>query len=334
MKSLLKILSLIFLLSLVAPTSYAQSAKSFYDQGVSLLTQGKKNRNVATLNSAISQFNRAKALGTNNAQLQKNCSSKIQECQTLIKSYSAPTASKKVNNNTHTQSSSTYTDVVPTLVLSTHNIEFEAETVSEKAPTVTVKASPMPSTWTYSIANEADTVWCGVTRTDSVTLEFQLKTQNTSTRTRKMSVVVKHGSETATIGVTQKGIDFNLSVDPETIIFNKKGNLSSQSSFFKRTVNSVKKLAKDQDGQTVKVTCTSNQYYDNNKDSYIANWYIQQPLPEWLAATRTEPDNQNRAQAVKIKVLQNTSGKERKGEIIIKSQDKEVTITVFQEGGK
>lgn len=340
MKLLLKILTLIVLLTALPSSSYAQNAQSIYNHGVQLMNKGKSSKNVSTLRSAISQFNKAKALSSNNPTMQKNCAANISACQSIINGISNPSTGKK--NATSTRERRTNSNVpyhsdgvVPSLALSQDVVEFDNATMPENAPTVKVSAYPFPNDWTWSSNQDADSAWCKVERLDSLTLAFTLLKQNTSTRARQFTVTIKNGPESGTINVTQRGRDFELSVAKETIIFDKKGGAYSDKGLLGKGASIVKRGVKslftDSKGEYIDVTCTSNQYYTSNNDTYMANWYIKKPYPDWLAVVRTKPDGQNLCQAVYIEATEkNTTGKMRVAEVVLVSQDKEVAIQVKQ----
>lgn len=321
--------------------------------GDRLFHQGKqfqRTMTVASQNQAINKFSAAKVAYTTAADKSK-CNSEIAVCKRNIASLNQkrtgsdkpPTGGTgkgtggtggKKGGKTGGYGNYVSDDVVPGLNISQDTIVFNAITASETAPTITVKAFPLPDTWTFSYP---DTIsWCKVERTDSTTLTFHLTAQNrTSTIPRSFEVNVKHGSEAKNITVLQKGKPVELSIEKNQVMFGKDGFPVGGSGKIGKGLNRLKNLGKtlfsDKTGVTIKVYSESNHYYRQNEDGALANWFVVEPWPDWLVVVRSERDTENKCHAVYIEARPNTSGKQRSANLIIRSQDEEAIVNIVQQ---
>lgn len=198
MKTILKILTVILLMTLTTAHTYAQSASESYDNGLALM----KKQDYA---GAIASFKASMAINKSAANVKK-CNAQISKCQKLMK-----------NSKNKTQAA----PVVPEkkMDLSTSVLSVPASPASDYA--VQVTASPDNNDWT-AIA-EGGVKWIELSKSmDGKTLRLKVSPSE-KTLVRHASVAVSYGNIIKKVRITQAGQDVELVPNTLFTKFKKKG---------------------------------------------------------------------------------------------------------------
>ncbi len=199
MNRILKILTVILLMTLTTVHTYAQSANDAYNKGVALMNKGDYQ-------GAIASFKASMAINKSDANVKK-CNAQISKCNRLAK---RKTTDKKDEPKKTSQK---------TLVVSAKNVGFEA-TGGEKI--IGVLTQPESNDWIANVASESES-WCKLSKSMNGK-ELLIECLPSSTTTlRKTGITVIYDQETQFIQLTQKGKEAKITAHPNEVKFKLKG---------------------------------------------------------------------------------------------------------------
>ena len=189
MNRILKILTLIFLMSLTTVQTYAQSASDAYNKGVALMNKGDYQ-------GAIASFKASMAINKSAANVKK-CNAQITKCNRLSKKKATTTeAPKKAPQKT--------------LTVSTNKIVFEA--TAEETKAIKIVTQPESNDWIANVASEHES-WCKLAKSmDGKELQITCLPSN-STLSRFTGITVIYDQETQFIQLVQNGNSDTLYAD-------------------------------------------------------------------------------------------------------------------------
>lgn len=198
MNRILKILTIILLMTLTSVHTYAQSASEAYNKGIALMNKGDYQ-------GAIASFKASMAINKSAANIKK-CNAQITKCNRLAKKKNTPAdASKKAPQKT--------------LEVSTNKIFFEANAEEMKAIGITTQ--PESNDWIANVASEHES-WCKLAKSmDGKELQITCLPSN-STLSRITGITVIYDQVTQFIQLTQKGKTPQLKVLTNNVKFNKR----------------------------------------------------------------------------------------------------------------
>lgn len=183
------------------------------------------------------------------------------------------------------------------LDLSAHNLDFKHS--EETLKLISVKTTPESNDWTAALDPESSKEWCRLAKSmDGKDLQVTCLPFN-KTIDRFTKIHVTYGGARQIINVVQKGKEVTLEVNPFVTIKRKGGK------------------------EVVVINCNSDTVYADKR-----NWQMIK-TPDWCQVT---PDSDNRivieAERIAKEAPEFKTG--RTGDIVIRSQDKEVIIRVDQ----
>lgn len=317
------------LLSIVLCASLAMAQKA----ADNLYNQGLKYQQTMTVKSqkmAIDKFKQAKAM-YDSSDKKAQCDNSIAVSNKIIKDLSP--GSKGQGGSSHRSKGSSTNDyhggvTSPTLELS--NTSFE---VPIEAQTITVSVVTNQDNWDCSLVAGSDgSSFLRIDKSGANEIKILVPTNN-NTGSRMQKVMVTAGGLRKEIKVTQAGLPITLKASEPTINFKEKGGKKK-----------------------IKITCNSSTQYANNSNE---NWYVESK-PDWISITINEKREKGWFQKMKDKGEEIVKGKSseedvssveseitvtadailkgsvaaskgRQGEIIIRSGDAKIDITVTQQ---
>ena len=204
MKTILKILTVIFLITLTTTHTYAQSASEAYNKGVALMNKGDYQ-------GAIASFKASMAINKSAANVKK-CNTQITKCNRLAKKKTTTTEMPKKAPQ-------------KTLKVGTHQIVFEAN--SEVTKVISIETQPESNDWIANVASEHES-WCKLAKSmDGKLLQVRCLPSN-STLSRFTGITVIYDQETQFIQLVQKGKTPQLKALINNIKLNKRKGGSKQ----------------------------------------------------------------------------------------------------------
>lgn len=204
MKTILKLLTVILLMTLAPVHTYAQSASEAYNKGVALMNKGDYQ-------GAIASFKASMAINKSAANVKK-CNAQITKCNRLAKKKTTTTeAPKKAPQKT--------------LKVSAKQIVFEANV--EQTKIIGVETEPESNDWTANVASEHES-WCRLAKSmDGKELQISCLPLN-STLSRMTGITVIYDQETQFIQLIQKGKIPQLKALITNVKINKRKGGSKQ----------------------------------------------------------------------------------------------------------
>lgn len=198
MNRILKLLTLILLLTLTTVHTNAQSASDAYNKGVALMNKGDYQ-------GAIASFKASMAINKSAANVKK-CNAQITKCNRLAKKKnSTAEAPKKTPQKT--------------LEVSASRIFFEAN--AEDTKSIGITTQPESNDWIANVASEHES-WCKLAKSmDGKELQITCL-PSSSTLPRITGITVIYDQVTQFIQLTQKGKTPQLKVLTNSIKFNKR----------------------------------------------------------------------------------------------------------------
>ena len=198
MNRILKILTLIFLMTLTTVHTYAQSASDAYNKGVALMNKGDYQ-------GAIASFKASMAINKSAANVKK-CNAQITKCNRLSKKKATTTeAPKKAPQKT--------------LTVSTNKIVFEA--TAEETKAIKIVTQPESNDWIANVASEHES-WCKLAKSmDGKELQITCLPSN-STLSRFTGITVIYDQETQFIQLVQNGKKPQLKALVTNVKLNKR----------------------------------------------------------------------------------------------------------------
>lgn len=325
-----RLITLVCTLIFSAAALFAQSSGDrLYNQGLQL----QKTMTIQAQNSAISKFSSAKKL-YDSAAKKSQCDQAISVSRNIISSLKGgkggggvgqARGSRGSRHNEPVQKE----EVKPTL--SVTNSEFNVDLSSR---TLNVGVNTNQPEWNVNtVACEDGTSFLTVNKNGSNGIDISV-TSNSTSMIRTQKVVVTAGNLTREIAVTQTGRPIDLDANTKIFEFKEKGG--------KKKLN---------------ILCNSDYKYAENSDE---NWYIESQ-PSWVKIVLNEKRDKSKVEELGSKVTDFFKGKSkdddpnmvktsitlscdhlvpgtieahngRKGEVIIRSGDKTVTLYVTQLG--
>lgn len=302
---------------------YAQSSgDKLYNQGLQL----QKTMTIAAQNSAIAKFTSAKKL-YDSAAKKAQCDQAIGVSRNIISTIKGGGSGK----SSKTQKTVEVVEVKVEPKLNVNPSEFSVDLTSK---TLNVNVDTNLEDWTVSpISNSDGSSFLKVNKLGANSFEITMP-QNPSSIIREQKVLVSAGDLTREVTVRQEGKPIDLSVSKNYIEFPKKGG-----------------------EKKIDVLCNSDYEYANNSNF---NWEVES-APDWIIVA-SEPkktgglggllqkgkdlvsgtnnrDTDESMQKFTLKLTakphspasaERTTG--RKGEIVLKSGDKRVTVSLFHLG--
>lgn len=315
---------LTFLSTLILSVSlvFAQSSAGdkYYNQGLQL----QKTMTVKAQNSAIAKFQQAKKI-YDSAAKKAQCDQAITVSQNIIKQIKSGTAKGTPKGKNQGYTIERVTEEASKLTVTPDQFDID---LNMKTLNVSVEAKN--DQWEVKTVSGADgSSFLSVEKVGDKSFAIRVP-ENYSTSAREQSVVVSDGKQSKEVKVRQSGKPVDFSVDKTVVEYKKKGGKKK-----------------------VEVSCNSDsEYADNN--GY--NWTIVSK-PEWIKVN-AEPkkegglmgyvnkgldyvkgtnnrDNDVTMQhyTLTLNALPNpgrTATGDRKGEVILKSGDKTISIYVSQ----
>jgi len=183
MNRILKILTVILLMTLTSVHTYAQSASEAYNKGVALMNKGDYQ-------GAIASFKASMAINKSAANVKK-CNAQITKCNRLAK--------KKTSSSTvETPKKAPQ----KTLKVGARQIVFDAGV--EQTKIISVETQPESNDWIANVASEHES-WCRLAKSmDGKNLQITCLPSN-STLARKTGITVIYDQESQFIQLIQKG---------------------------------------------------------------------------------------------------------------------------------
>ena len=199
MKRLIKLLTVIVLMSLTTPVAvFAQSASASYDKGMELMKSGDYK-------GAIASFQASMTINKSEAN-KKKCNQQIAKCQKLLK---RPTA---VNTPVPAEKEKQ-------LSVSKQRIAFPPNPMEDLS--IEILTEPFSNDWMATVEGEAD--WLELSKSmDGKFLIFKCKPTDKTVR-REAIVNVTYGKQKENVTVAQWGKDMVFKVEPLETSFKKKG---------------------------------------------------------------------------------------------------------------
>lgn len=184
------------------------------------------------------------------------------------------------------------------LTLATHGLDFEYS--EENLKLVGVETTPESDDWTATLDPENSKEWIGLAKTmDGKNLQVNcLPFNNTIARFAKIHVI--YGDKREIINVRQKGKEVVLEANPFVTLSKKRGGK-----------------------QAIVINCNSDTVYSDKR-----NWELTK-TPDWCTVLPTG-DKQIVVEAEKLTKSDAEYKTGRTGDIIIRSQNKEIIIRVDQ----
>lgn len=325
---------LLSLVMLIPMGAQAQDAKKVFKEGMALMQKARaekksKDNCKKNANAAIKKFAAAKVLSPS---MKAECDEQIGYANIIIA-------------NPYPRSGGEPAPVAKRDSLNVHADVIELDYLCSEPKVITVGSS-RPG-WKVSTKTE-DTSWCEITKNED-DKTFSVKcTPWGATYERKTVVAVTNGAMTREVPVVQKGMPVNL-----TVTMGKKQILGiaipSKQEMLNNTKNikesddvTILELKKKGDSKDLEIVCNSDSTYDND-----CNWYIAQ-RPNWcdiqmntsknekFKANEFKNDSRTKTRSAKVVVKtvpkddSNAAHLGRIGDLIIKSQDKEVRIRLVQ----
>lgn len=331
MNKIIKIL-LLLVLTMSAFTLHAQDANKVYNEGVAMLSQAKsaktKAARDANCDEAIKKFKAAAIINTN---LKKKCNTQIAAATKLKKS--------PFNGGGGTPTPAP----TPKQKLQVSKDEIKINHLAGKTDTVSVESSS--DNWKAFVDKENEE-WCIVEKSQDGK-SFTVKcTPNTDMDKRTVTLYVTSGSLRKEIKVEQAGMPVELFVTLADSKVRKIGKKLTGAVGIESVVEKTTQVEMKKNGSSVglSVFCNSKRKYSTNENY---NWYVMSK-PDWCSLIMdTKTNNKNREeefknnQIVQVRdfklVVQKIEDKKsddykmgRKGELVLRSQDTLLKITVYQ----
>ena len=325
-----------FLFTLIISVSvmFAQSSgDKLYNQGLHL----QKTMTIQAQNSAISKFNSAKKL-YDSAAKKSQCDQAISVSRNIIASLkggggksSGGNAGGRNRQSNRNQAQPQKEEVVKS-TLTVTNSQFNIDLNYKKLNVGVTTNQPEWNVATVACADGSSFIT--VAKTGSSGFDITVPT-NPSTVTRTQKVQVTAGNLTREVTVTQTGRRIDLDANHKIFDFKEKGG-----------------------NKKLNITCNSDQTYPENSDE---NWFIESQ-PSWIKIVINEKRDKSKVEEIGSKVTSFFKGKNkddddpnmvktnitlscdhlvpgsieahngRKGEVIIRSGDKTVTLYITQLG--
>lgn len=332
MNRIIKFLLLI-ILSMSAFTLHAQDANKVYNEGVALLNKAKaekKSKSVRDSNcdEAIKKF---KAAAIINTTFTKKCNTQINAANKLKKS-----AFKSGNEEPNTPTPPAHKFTVSKNKL---KIDYEGKT------TETINVETSGREW-KAFVSEKDAEWCTVNQSeDGKSVTVQCKPVP-STMERTALLYVSCDNHKKEIKVVQAGQPLVMYVTKADGAFKKLAKKATTAVGIESVVEKISQVEfkKKGDSATLAMFCNSEQKYQNNGD---CNWYVYDS-PEWCKVILNAKENvkyqenefknkislQTREFKVVVQGIEDKNSDDfklgRKGDLVLKSQDQTVRITIYQ----
>lgn len=200
MKRLIKLLTVILLMTLAAPTAVcAQSASASYEKGMAQMKSGDYA-------GAIASFQASMAINKSEAN-KKKCNQQIAKCKKLLQK--KPTVTDVPVQTTSSQK----------LSLNKNRVAFPANPMEDLS--VEVYTEPASNDWMAAVEGSAD--WLELSKSmDGKSLIVKCKPTN-STVKREVMVGVTYGRQKHDVCVAQWGNDVKLTAVPLESSFKMKG---------------------------------------------------------------------------------------------------------------
>ena len=199
MNRILKILTLIFLMTLTTVHTYAQSASDAYNKGVALMNKGDYQ-------GAIASFKASMAINKSAANVKK-CNAQIAKCNRLAK--------KKRSGG---EDSSKKAAPSKQLTLSTYTLSFDS---GEDTKLVGVETLPESSDWMANVASEHES-WCKLGKSmDGKNLQVTCLATS-STLSRQTGITVIYDQVTRFIKLVQRGNKPHIDATKADVKINKR----------------------------------------------------------------------------------------------------------------
>ena len=198
MNRILKLLTVILLMTLTPVHTYAQSASEAYNKGVALMNKGDYQ-------GAIASFKASMAINKSAANVKK-CNAQITKCNRLAK--------KKV-----TTAEAPKKTPQKTLTVSANKIVFEAS--PEQTKVIGIETQPESNDWIANVASEHES-WCKLAKSmDGKELRITCL-PSSSTLSRITGITVIYDQMTQFIQLTQKGKKPQLTALTNNVKLNKR----------------------------------------------------------------------------------------------------------------
>ena len=198
MNRILKILTVILLITMTTVHTYAQSASDAYNKGVALMNKGDYP-------GAIASFKASMAINKSAANVKK-CNAQISKCNRLAKKKTSKTDEPKKTSQ-------------KTLIVSAKNVGFEA---AGGERIIGVLTQPESNDWIANVASEHES-WCKLSKSmNGKELLIECLPSN-STLSRYTGITVIYDQETQFIKLTQKGKEAKITAHPNEVKFKLKG---------------------------------------------------------------------------------------------------------------
>lgn len=330
MNKIIKLL-LLLVLSMSAFTLHAQDANKVYSEGIDLLSKAKVAKTKAARDSncdeAIKKFKAAAIINTN---LKKKCNTQI-------------AAATKLRKSPYIGGPGPTPPPTPKHKLVVSKDEIKKNHLAGKTDTVSVESSS--DDWKAFVDKENEE-WCIVEKSQDGK-SFTVKcTPNTDMDKRTVTLYVTSGSLRKEIKVEQAGMPVELFVTLADSKVRKIGKKLTGAVGIESVVEKTTQVEMKKNGSSVglSVFCNSKRKYSTNENY---NWYVMSK-PDWCSLIMdTKTNDKNREDEFKnnqnvqvrdfklvVQKIENKNSDEykmgRKGELVLRSQDTLLHITIYQ----